>query len=271
MSEPQRLLQEEQGGDELTRSLLRSARDDAPAPHARQKTMIALGLAGGVGATVTAATATSTAATLAKGSASVALLKWIGVGVLGGVVTVGAVAVVQSRNSAAPSVAPSVKTAANPAPIEPAPIQTAAPAAEPAPSAAPIEEPAAKPAEAPKASAKPAEKTSLADEVAALDVARVALASGNAAAALRALDDHDRRFPGGALGPEATVMRIEALALRGDRASAARLGRAFLDAHPRSPHASRIRTLLSLGPQAAPNPGPAGPAQVGATDGSPAP
>jgi hypothetical protein len=73
-----------------------------------------------------------------------------------------------------------------------------------------------------------------------------ALASGDASRALRALDDHDRRFAAGALGPEVLVLRIQALVLRGDRAAAARLGNAYLDAHPRSPHANRVRSLLGV-------------------------
>jgi outer membrane protein assembly factor BamD (BamD/ComL family) len=86
----------------------------------------------------------------------------------------------------------------------------------------------------------------LSDEVVALDAARQALAAGDAAGALRAVDDHDRRFPGGALSPEATVVRIEALAARGDRAAAARLATEFLRSHPASPHAKRLRSLLAL-------------------------
>jgi hypothetical protein len=66
--------------------------------------------------------------------------------------------------------------------------------------------------------------SALADEIAALDGAREALASGDAPRALRALDAHDRAFPRGALSPEATVLRIEALARRGVvRRSAAQL------------------------------------------------
>lgn len=259
MSEPQRLLDE--GGDDLSLSLLRSARGDGPSPHARRKTMVALGLAGGVGAGVTAATATGAASTMAKSSATAALAKWIGMGVIGGIVTVGTVEVVQTKSapavtqSAAINAGPVAKAkpakGLTPAAVNdaPAPIDAAAPA--PA-----IEEPAVKPSaapiEAPRATARPADKPTLADEVAALDAARVALSSGNAAAALRALDDHDRRFPGGVLGMEATVLRIEALVARGDRASASRLGRAFLDAHPRSPHASRVRTLIGATDEAAP-------------------
>ena len=263
MSEPQRLLDE--GGDDLSLSLLRSARGDGPSPHARRKTMVALGLAGGVGAGVTAATATGAASTMAKSSATAALAKWIGMGVIGGIVTVGTVEVVQTKSTpavtqgAAINAGPVAKTkpakglapaAVNDAPTaEPAPIEAEVP-----PPA--VEEPAAKPSaapvEAPRATARPADKPTLADEVAALDAARVALSSGNAAAALRALDDHDRRFPGGVLGMEATVLRIEALVARGDRASASRLGRTFLDAHPRSPHASRVRTLIGATDEVAP-------------------
>lgn len=92
--------------------------------------------------------------------------------------------------------------------------------------------------------------STLTEEIALLDRAREAIARGSASSALAALDEHDRSFPGAALGPEATVLRVEALSLRGDRAAAARLGRAFLAAHPESPHASRLRSIL--GASAAP-------------------
>jgi hypothetical protein len=235
MSEPRRLLEE--GGSEVELALLRSARHDAPSAGARRRTLVALGLAGSVGATVTTTTAASTATT--------ALLKWIGVGVLGGMVTVGTVAVVQpgvaneraqvASKGFAPEATRKAAVARQITTAE-APPQPAAPPADEAPSA----RPSAAPADPPHASAKP----SLADEVAALDVAREALAAGDAGRTLRALDQHDQRFPGGMLGPEAMVLRIEALILRGDRASAARLGEAFLAAHPRSPHASRLRSLI---------------------------
>jgi len=250
------------------RSLLRSAHGDAPTAKSRRRTLVALGLAGGVGGATTA-TATSTAAVALKSSAAVGgatLVKWIGVGVLTGAVVIGAATVVPKKAparapvtmggdppyppaqpaSAAPIASPTppvAPTQAEPPPPPPSP---------PSPATAPSEEPAPKPA-APAPVAQPA-ATSLTYEVAALDHAREALVSGDAGGALRALDDHDRRFPGGMLGPEATVLRIEALALRGDRASAVRLGKAFLDAHPRSPHASRLRSLLGLDAPAPPSP-----------------
>ena len=51
------------------------------------------------------------------------------------------------------------------------------------------------------------------------------------------------------MGPEATVLRVEALVRAGDRSAAARVGNAFLAGNPQSPYATRIRSLLG-----APNP-----------------
>jgi len=50
----------------------------------------------------------------------------------------------------------------------------------------------------------------------------------------------------GKLGPEATVLRIDALTQRGDRAAASAMGDRFLAAHPHSPYADRVRSILSV-------------------------
>jgi hypothetical protein len=270
MSEPRRFLKDSGG---LEQSLLRSAREDRPSPGARRRTLAALGLGAGVlGAGATATAAASTATPAVKAAASLGLLKWIGVGIAGGVLVVGAAEVVHSvsppRSTITQAAAFDHARSTITAPRSPAtnvgsiPVDTSkelgskaieAPSVVAAPTAnassvAPL-------AEAPRArslSPSPA-SSALADEIAALDGAREALASGDASRALRALDARDRAFPRGALGPEATVLRIEALALRGDRAAATRLAEAFLAASPRSPHASAIRTLLGL---AAPEPAP---------------
>jgi hypothetical protein len=280
MSEPRRFLED---GGGLEQSLLRSAREDAPQPGSRQRTLAALGLGVGVSvlgasattaATAKAATATATATATAaatatpavKVAATIGMLKWIGVGVASGALLVGAAEVAHSvspppakvaptsiedhARAAIPAPRPAAKGVA-PAPMEapevPAPAVTEAPVVA-APVASEAASAGAPSVEAPRArSASPTPAPSaLADEIAALDSAREALASGDAGRALRALDARDRAFPRGALGPEAMVLRIEALALRGDRAAATRLGESFLAASPRSPHASRIRTLLNL-------------------------
>ncbi len=79
MNEPRRLLD---GGSDFEVELLRSARDDGPSPHARRRTMIALGVGTGiVGAGVTAATSTA--------ASTGGILKWIGIGVVSGGLVVG--------------------------------------------------------------------------------------------------------------------------------------------------------------------------------------
>ena len=91
---------------------------------------------------------------------------------------------------------------------------------------------------------KNATKPSLAEEVALLDSARRALRGGDAEGALGILEKHARGFSGGALIADAAVLRIEALAARGDAAGAVSNARAFLSAFPRDPHATHVQDLL---------------------------
>ncbi|HTB74017.1 MAG TPA: hypothetical protein VK762_12270 [Polyangiaceae bacterium] len=75
------------------------------------------------------------------------------------------------------------------------------------------------------------------------DAAR-ALASGDAAGALRVLDRYDRKWPHGALAEEAGALRVQALQ-RTDRAAEARtLARKLLDAHPHGVLAARLQRVL---------------------------
>jgi outer membrane protein assembly factor BamD (BamD/ComL family) len=85
---------------------------------------------------------------------------------------------------------------------------------------------------------------SLAEEVAAIKSAKGALASGNAAQALRELDAYKLHFPRGRLAQEATVVRIEALIGSGNQAAASTVADHFLAAHPDSPYSARVRTLI---------------------------
>ncbi len=250
MSEPRRLLEE--GGSDLEVALLDSARDDAPSGASRRRTLLALGLAGGAGAAVTATTATTTAATVLGGSSgALVLAKWIAGGIIAGLLTVGVAAVVQpsSRDDGGADQGSRGRAQPTTEPLAPTTPVVAAPPAPAPPPEAPRAEPSAVAVAAPSPARTGA--PSLTEEVAAVDAARTALAAGDTSGALRALDDHDRRFPGAMLGPEAMVVRIEALAQRGDRATAVRLANAFLAAHPRSPHASHLRSLLALPPPAA--------------------
>jgi outer membrane protein assembly factor BamD (BamD/ComL family) len=89
------------------------------------------------------------------------------------------------------------------------------------------------------------QSSTLLQEVASLDAARRALARGNAANAVSLLVAHETRFPSGTLTPEARVLRIRALLAAGRRDEAEKLASQFLAANPGSPHAARIRSLLS--------------------------
>ncbi|HVY49063.1 MAG TPA: hypothetical protein VHB21_24405 [Minicystis sp.] len=250
MNEPRRLLSG--GGSDFEVELLRSARDDAPAPHARRRAMIALGIGTGVvGAGVTAATTTAAATSSAGG-----ILKWIGIGVVGGGLFVGGaqqamhlrapahvdVAVKGQTKAVSGIVRPVVAKVTRSARVAP-PAETAAPevdAPEPPPKAD-----RAEPAPSPRAVAKKGDGTTLAEEVKELDAAREALNRGESGKALEALERHDKQFGTALLGPEAMVLRMEALAQRGDKAGAAALANQFLALYPTSPHAARVRSILA--------------------------
>jgi hypothetical protein len=112
----------------------------------------------------------------------------------------------------------------------PAPAREASPGLSAGPSGAP-------------AAAAPAK--SLADEVAALDRARRALDAKDPNAALRALEDRQRRHGAGRMAPEATLLRIRALVRKGDRAGAEAVARAYFASDPNGPYAARIRAALA--------------------------
>ncbi len=100
-----------------------------------------------------------------------------------------------------------------------APVIAALPVASAAPAV--ISTPSARPASA-LASARPDSAGTLEAERALLDIARTALGRGDGANALRATDEHGRKFPRGILAEEREAMSIQALRLlhRDDEAEA---------------------------------------------------
>lgn len=96
-----------------------------------------------------------------------------------------------------------------------------------------------------KPAAPAAGASSIEREVELLDVVKAKLGSGATAEAAKALDGYDAEFPSGALRPEGTVLRIRTLLLQGNRAAANALAEDFLQKHPGSVHAKRIRALLA--------------------------
>jgi len=167
-------------------------------------------------------------ATLFKLSAAL-----VGLGLVGGGLYLG------TRPEPPPPAGPVV-----PAPVKaaPAPEAPVAPAPENAAPVSPREEPAAKRTPASSRSAD-----SLAEEVAILSRASAELRAGRPAAALSALEEHQRAFPSGALAQERSAARIQALCALGRKKEAESELTRFARTSPHSPHVARARKACGFG------------------------
>ena len=229
MNDPVRLLASPEATD-LEKELLGAWGDEKPSAAARDKTLAALGLAGGAAA---AAAGSIAPKAIASGWALVA--KWIGLGAI----VVGATAVGVTR-LAHHDAAPTQTVAATPlerhTATPPAPIATT--------TATTVELPDSPPAQHAHAHAAAPVASSITQQVAALDRARGALDAGDTSRAVRLVDAYEAEYPSGAFVQEAEVVRIEALVRAGNAAEADRAGKHFLAAYPKSPHDARVRSLL---------------------------
>jgi hypothetical protein len=88
------------------------------------------------------------------------------------------------------------------------------------------------------------EANSLMDEIHLLDHARAALSGGAPRRALDVLDLYNQRYSQGRFGPEAVVLRIQALHAAGDTQSARTLGQQFLADYPTNPLAERVARII---------------------------
>lgn len=156
----------------------------------------------------------------------------VGVALVGGVAVWGLRPKVVSQNS----VRPLVTASAGPQPAAPT-IATMAPAAE---TQAPIAPEPARPAKTdPQAPAQRSDDR-LAQEVALLSRATSDLRSGRAGAALKLIDEHQRKFPNGMLVVERRAVRAQALCTL-KRVSEGRAELSHLA--PQSPAAGRAKQL----------------------------
>jgi len=269
--------------DDFARALLGSAEADAPshAAYAKAATALGVGMGLGVGASLPAAAAVSAAgfAGLARWSSSLGA-KLLMLGASGALLVGAGVLALRSSNPVSPMLrtgpahaARAERTASEPAravPVAPGvgrqPSGSAPPSAPGAvlnPSSLPLKSahqglpsnslrPALLRASGTGASARrtnhaepthPSSNSSLAEQVQSLDRARVALASGNASAALAELSHYRAAWPSGVFLTEASVLEIEALSARGERALARERAAEFVAAHPDSPQADRLRAL----------------------------
>lgn len=241
------------------RRLLRSALGDAPSSVLRQKLMLSVG----VGAVVAAESANALAASLAQPSALhrgasfwpsgklAILVKWVGIAGLALTAGAGAGFAAGSRwmghtvRSEPQSMASEGQAAtdANDA------RSAARISDDVAPTAATLPLP---PPRAPVASAHgrlPREASAqspldVSEEVRLVDAARAALRVGDPSTCLRLLNTRQHRFPKGLLGPEAAIVRIEALHSSGERELVRAEGERFLVRHPSGPLATRVRAIL---------------------------
>jgi hypothetical protein len=211
-------------------------------------------------ATTAAMSSTATAAataTAAPGLVAIAAAKWISAGLIVTAVAGGTVmATRQSRSLERPHTAASVAAPAL-LPVAPPAVVTAQPApvaAARAPNEAPLQAgktlaPRPKPTRRAVAAANPAralEGETLSAELALLHDARQALAGGDAAAALQALDGHAARFPKAVLRQEALSARALALCATGRTAEAHRAAAQLARIAPRSPHLIRLADSCAL-------------------------
>jgi hypothetical protein len=266
------------GGSELVRSLLSAAREEQPNRAAIERTLTVVG----VGSAVAALTSSSSAATAtvasalggkgvigaaslssakgAWGATVLVVVKWLGAGLVTGVVAGSALYVAREPSNPAPQ-----PTSQKVAPTEPAkraaPLP-AVPAAATPPAVDATEPPtiAKVPASAPvvvgpstAARAPVSDGTrdvdpdaQLAAESSLLDRARQALASGDTASALRSLNDYDARFAHPNLLPEALYLRLQALTAQGDQPGIRAVAQRLLGSSPNGPHAARARAVLGV-------------------------
>jgi hypothetical protein len=239
MIDPSRLI-DELGGDVFESSLLQLARSEGPSSESRRRILAGIAAAGvtTLGTSNAHATGASSRLTVAKWAA-LALVAAIPAGLW-----------LQRKDETASfkHVPSALKAPASEVKATPLPLSGAQQADAPAPlklddlPLLPNEAPATGNAQAPKQA-----QGGLAEEVAQLQKAKLALKGGNAAQALSELATYAQRFPRPTLGTEALVLRIEALsqAGAGDKARAKSLAEGFLAKNPNSPYAARLRTLVA--------------------------
>ena len=211
MSDPVRLF--ESSDSALERELLGVARAEKSSREARSKTLAALGITGTAALSATAVGAMATRASVAAGKTVWAKLL-IGLSAAGAIAIAPPIYRAWQRQQAVGAAARATATRALSAPL----------------------------AEQPPA---PVEAATLAQELMALDAARTAVAHQQPRRAIALLDAYARAYPDGTLGPEAEILRIDALSQGGQRAAARHHAEAFVRRYPSSVLAARARQYLA--------------------------
>ncbi len=249
--------------DALERRLASSWKTDGPSPAAKAATLAMFAAGAGAGAAIAAGAKGGAVTAKVAAAAGWSFAAKVGIGVLA-VAAAGSVAAFVTTVATTPgSNVPGAVSAA--APVQARPIAASAspsPSADttrdPAPSVAPLTVttlPSVVVAVPSRATAAPVTTAiasaradvALEEQVRSIG-ARAALDRGDAAGCLAALAGYDQAFPNGMLSQEATLLRVQALMKRGDRAGARDVAERFLASHPSSPHEQKMRRLLETNP-----------------------
>jgi hypothetical protein len=266
MTDPPRLV--ESCSDDFARTILRSSRGDAGSSRAYQRTLASLGAGAAVElAAIGAANAAVPALVPAARIGIIGFVKLLGTGAAVGVATVAGLhmateptpAPASAQSAVAPALISVARSIADPEassrglalPVEPERALERSPRGALAPTpppdiVAPLAGEASRFGE--RDEALPLARTSaLEREVQALDAAKQALARGNAGGALSLLAAYEREFSGGALVPEARVLRVRALLAAGDREAALHAASIVVEADPHGRHAAVVKALIARG------------------------
>jgi len=115
-----------------------------------------------------------------------------------------------------------------------------------------VSPPVVEPTAAPPALARPTDTPAslgpagAGDEFELIKAMQLALRDGDAAHALALVREHERRFPSSAWAPERDGVRVLAICSSASTVEAEKVGQAFLDGHPLSPLAARVRASCGV-------------------------
>jgi hypothetical protein len=220
------------GATDLERRLLEAGAGEQPSPELTRRMRQGLGLS--AAAAVTAASVTAGAASVTR------TMFWarISSGIVAAVVAGGVIGARVSSRAPAPVTPPAVVRLAPPPARPPAPIAIAVPHQEPPRVAVADVRPRRVKHRRPVVERN--FDGDLRAEIALVDAARAALRAGAPDRALALLQRHAATYGAGTFAPEATALRIEALAATGRTAEARAAAQRFVADHPDSPLSDRV-------------------------------
>ena len=232
------------GATDLERRLLHAASREQPSRALSERMAGAIGVAMPVAGSALGEAAKPGTHAASKTAASGSLGPWVS-GALVAAVVAGAFVVAGPAKTPSASSRPAAAPSSTPeAVLLPTPVS--APLAADLSRKAPDET-------APSVAASPETQrgggpvsSDIAEQIAMIDAARVALAGGSAERALTAVRQYQARYPKGTFRPEAAAIKIEALLKLGQTDEARALAERFLVAHGPSPLADRVARLAGL-------------------------